>query len=124
MHHEFTYSVSYNASYAHPVEHNFVLFPAFIVGPMLLGSKMHIWTLHHWGYIALFDSADIHCGYEFPWSLTGALPFGGGALYHDYHHSANVGNYASYFTLWDSFFNDNKSYFTNKGSDEIKAAIK
>ena len=39
------------------------------------------------------------------------LPFGSDYGYHVYHHSNNVGNYSSFFTLWDTVFGSNKAYY-------------
>ena len=52
-----------------------------------------------------------HCGYEFSWSPFRLLPFGSDYAYHAYHHSANIGNYSSFFTTWDSVFGSNKAYY-------------
>ena len=51
------------------------------------------------------------------------LPFGSDYGYHVYHHSNNVGNYSSFFTLWDTVFGSNKAYYEYlKELKEKKAA--
>jgi sterol desaturase/sphingolipid hydroxylase (fatty acid hydroxylase superfamily) len=46
------------------------------------------------------------------------LPMSGSAEYHNFHHSHNVGNYASFFTIWDTVFGSNKYYFEYKSRKE------
>lgn len=46
-------------------------------------------------------AVDGHCGYGFSWSIFRLLPFSGSAQGHDFHHSHNKGNFASFFTWWD-----------------------
>ena len=113
MHHDFKYSVSFNAAYAHPIEHLFVARLTFLACPMILGSKMHFSTMRVAGLCFLIDSLDIHSGYHFPWVFTSNLPFAGGAEYHDYHHSANFGTYGADLTVWDCVFNTNKAFYSN-----------
>ena len=33
------------------------------------------------------------------------------ASYHNYHHSHNKGNYATFFCIWDTIFGTNQSYY-------------
>ena len=71
-----------------------------------------------WIIYRIFESADAHSGYEFPWSPYRLVPFSGiflvlnlaPASYHNYHHTHNKGNYATFFSLWDTVFGTNKSY--------------
>lgn len=82
-----------------------------MLGPVLFGSKMHYWTLSVWGLVRIMQSLDAHCGYEFPWSVFGLIPFGCNATYHHFHHTKNVGNYSSYMTIWDTIFDSNADYY-------------
>jgi len=60
-----------------------------------------------------------HSGYDFPLPISVLLgnPFslmpvmGTCAAYHDFHHSHNTGNYCSFFTVWDSVFDNNADYY-------------
>lgn len=60
------------------------------------------------------ETIDGHCGYEFSWSPYRLLPLSGSSEYHNFHHSHNVGNYASFFSYWDSLFGTNKDFFIYK----------
>jgi sterol desaturase/sphingolipid hydroxylase (fatty acid hydroxylase superfamily) len=77
IHHEYKTPIGLAAEYAHPVE--FVLgnvIPVFLA-PMLLGSRVHIWTIWMWTGMRTAETLDGHCGYEFSWSPYRLLPFSG-----------------------------------------------
>jgi sterol desaturase/sphingolipid hydroxylase (fatty acid hydroxylase superfamily) len=89
QHHEFNVSVGFAAQYAHPLE--------LVLGnvvPVLFGFvafRMHfvVWCL--WTAIALLGTTAAHSGLWYPGATKG---------FHDWHHSANIGNYGS-LPLWD-----------------------
>ena len=110
QHHEHVNPISVAAEDIHPVEFFFNLCGTMF-GPCVLGSKMHYWTLIIWGLVRIQQSLDAHCGYEFPWSPFGLIPFGASATYHHWHHTKNVGNYSSYMTIWDTIFDSNADYY-------------
>ena len=111
QHHEFAYSISLASQSCHPLE--FAISDNFspFSGVMLIGSKCHSVTLVTYHIYRILDGFEIHSGYEFPWSIFNLIPFGTDASYHDYHHSHNVGNFASSLTIWDTVFNSNKAYY-------------
>jgi sterol desaturase/sphingolipid hydroxylase (fatty acid hydroxylase superfamily) len=119
-HHKFIYTVSISSVYAHPGEHLIVDAFSWHLGPILLGSRTHVWTMFFWGLIRHLESLDAHCGFEFPWSMFRVLPFGTEAAYHSFHHSKNVGNYSNFFTVWDTVFNANVDYYEVYGERGIK----
>ena len=45
-----------------------------------------------------------------PWHPFDAFPFGINIDYHDFHHSADFGNYGIFSTLWDTMYGTNKYY--------------
>jgi len=61
--------------------------------------------------IRLGEAIDGHSGYEFSWSPYRLLPLSTSAAYHDFHHTHNVGNYSSFFSIWDTVFNSNKAFY-------------
>jgi sterol desaturase/sphingolipid hydroxylase (fatty acid hydroxylase superfamily) len=111
VHHEFVVSVSIAAEYFTPAEHLLSNCIQTGLGPMLLGFRCHIVTFYLWIAFQTIEPADAHSGYDFPWSPFRLLPFSGGADYHDFHHSHNVGNFASYFTYWDTICGTNEHYW-------------
>ena len=71
------------------------------------------------------ESVDSHSGYEFPFTPFRLVPFSGSATYHDYHHSSNTGNYSSFFTIWDTLFNENTDYYAHEDQiDQKNRALK
>ena len=99
VHHSYRTSIGVASEYAHPLE--FVLSNAipFALGPLLCGA--HYLTVWQWTLLRIGETVDGHSGYEFPWSPYRLLPLSGSSTAHDFHHSHNVGNFASFFTYWD-----------------------
>jgi len=118
IHHEFTNTISIGALYAHPLEYILGNTLPTVYGSLILGSHIHYSTFMLWITIRVFETIDGHCGYEFSWSPYRLLPFSGSSEYHNYHHSHNVGVFASFFTIWDTVFGTNKDYFKHKASKE------
>jgi methylsterol monooxygenase/4-alpha-methyl-delta7-sterol-4alpha-methyl oxidase len=110
IHHQHIINVSIAAINAHPFEFIFGNLVPLFVGPLLLGDKLHM--LSWWGYIqySLFETLEAHSGYEFPWTPLYFIPFSTGLNYHAYHHSANTGNYAIFFSIWDTVFDTMPGY--------------
>lgn len=113
MHHTHKVTVSIGAEYAHPVEH-IVNAMCVMAGPKLLGYNCHTVTVFAWYIVRFIETMDAHSGYEFSWSPFRLLPLSGSADYHDFHHEVNVGNYASFFCVWDTVFGTNKVYLEAK----------
>ena len=111
QHHEYMHPISITSEYAHPVEYAISNhFPSF-VGMLILGDRMHIWTIMIWGTLRILETHDGHSGYEFPWSIFHLIPLGTDSTYHIFHHSKNVGNYSSLTTIWDTIFDSNKEFY-------------
>ena len=100
-HHEYVIPISISAEYAHPIEVVFLNLAAPMIGVLILGDKMHFMTLILWTMLKSVEPAIVHSGYEFPWDFTKILPFSSPAVFHDYHHTHNLGNFSSFFTFWD-----------------------
>eukprot|EP00030_Apusomonadida_sp_AF-17_P005896 a676613_317.p1 GENE.a676613_317~~a676613_317.p1 ORF type:complete len:322 (-),score=116.69 a676613_317:21-959(-) len=107
IHHEHKAPFGIAAEYAHPIETAF-LGIGTMLGPMLLID--HLLTLWIWLVVRLFQTIEVHSGYDFPWSLNRWIPFWGGAIFHDFHHEKFDGNYSSTFTLWDKVFGTDDKY--------------
>jgi sterol desaturase/sphingolipid hydroxylase (fatty acid hydroxylase superfamily) len=111
VHHEYTVTVSISAEYAHLLEFAFGSMLPTAIGPIILGTHMNYSTLLVWTAVRMLETVDGHSGFEFSWSPFRLLPFSTSASYHNYHHSHNIGNYSSMFSLWDTIFGSNSSYF-------------
>lgn len=100
-HHEFRIlkGMSIASEFTHPVESFMGNILPVLAGPLLMHS--HIFTVAVWVVIRMLKTCDAHSGYNFPWS-----PFNAGfplneAKRHDFHHSANIGSFGSFFVVWD-----------------------
>ena len=100
-HHEFHAPVTFAAEHAHIVETALGNAVPFFCGPLLL--QCNIVSLALWMTLRMYKTCEAHCGYNFPW-----MPFSCndtifvGTRRHDFHHSANTGNFGSFFNFWDS----------------------
>ena len=81
------------------------------LGPALLGTRIHFATAFTWYIFRYLESVEGHCGYEFSWSPFRLIPFASDYAYHSFHHSHNIGNYSSFFTIWDTVDGSNKVYY-------------
>ena len=119
IHHEHKVTIGWAAQHAHPLEFVFGnLLPA-AAGPILLGKRMHFATAFTWYTLRFIESAEGHSGYEFSWSPFRVLPFASDFGYHAYHHSHNIGNYSSFFTIWDTVFGSNETYYRWKEQESL-----
>ena len=123
LHHSYTQTVSIAAEYCHPVEFILGNLLPTSVGPALLGPQMHIVSVFAWYAVRVGETLDGHCGYDFSFSPYRLIPFSGSAEYHDFHHSQNVGNYASFFSVWDSVFGTNQVFNKMKEEKERRDKI-
>jgi sterol desaturase/sphingolipid hydroxylase (fatty acid hydroxylase superfamily) len=111
IHHTHVTTIGITSEYMHPIEFIFSSCIPFAIGPLILGPKMHYFTYLVWGMIRISESIDGHCGYDFSWSPYRLIPFSTQSSYHNYHHTHNIGNYSSFFYIWDSIFGSNANYY-------------
>ena len=112
MHHEFKQPNCWAVEYTHIFEYVVTNSISAFLGVILL--KSHVVTFWVWLVIRLLEGIDGHCGYDFWFSPFRYFPFRPGANIHDYHHSHNVGNYGSFFTVWDHICGTDLSYWDYK----------
>lgn len=117
-HHEFNETATISFAYAHPLEFVITNHYHMFFGCFILGKKLHIITYLLWGHLRICESVEAHSGYDLPipigvlfGNIYRLIPFlETPPSYHAYHHSKNVGNYSTFFTVWDTIFNSNKDY--------------
>ena len=100
-HHRIVTPWAITGHYMHPVEY-LLTGAVALVGPLLVGA--HVVTVWLWFAFRQWEAAEGHCGYDFPWTPTHALPFNDGAIHHDVHHARVRGNYAGFLTHCDRLF--------------------
>eukprot|EP00730_Choanoeca_flexa_P014556 TRINITY_DN6406_c0_g1_i2.p1 TRINITY_DN6406_c0_g1~~TRINITY_DN6406_c0_g1_i2.p1 ORF type:complete len:341 (+),score=45.10 TRINITY_DN6406_c0_g1_i2:90-1025(+) len=93
QHHEYNGTIGIAAEYASPLEQLLSNQGPTILGPILTGMHLHVWMV----YLAwrLWRTYETHSGLSFRNTWLGRLGLlhGHGALYHDFHHTNNRGNY-------------------------------
>lgn len=108
LHHEYSLTVSLAASYAHWAEIIILGIPSF-VGPAVCGG-CHVLLLWAWILLRQLEAVDTHSGYDFPWDPTKLVPGYVGPEFHDYHHFAYSGNFASIFRWCDAVYGTDSGY--------------
>ena len=112
QHHEYQVTVSIATSYNHPFD-----FIITNVAPSLISlialRKIHIITAYLLSFYANALAVSLHSGYDIPWFPWSIFPFGLSIDFHDFHHSANVGNFGLFSTFWDSLCGTNNFYLKN-----------
>ena len=111
MHHEHKATFSLASYYAHPIEFIFGNLVPIALPVFILGTRMHYTTALTWYVLRSLESVEGHSGYDFSWSPFRCLPFASDYAYHAYHHNHNIGNYSSFFTVWDTVFGSNGVYY-------------
>jgi sterol desaturase/sphingolipid hydroxylase (fatty acid hydroxylase superfamily) len=114
IHHEHKVSFSLASMHTHPLEYVFGNIIPVILGPGILGARMHRASVFGWYFMRAWESLDGHCGYSFSWSPFRILPCQPEGDYHYFHHESNVGNYSTFFTWWDTVFGTNSSFYKAK----------
>ena len=103
--HHFTADIMHlNCVYTHWFEFVLGNILPFMVGFLVFGQSYHIITYTIFAFYRIIETHEVHCGYEMPVSIFPVFPFSTNATYHNFHHSKNVGNYATFFTFWDDIF--------------------
>merc|ERR1712086_186236 len=111
VHHSHIVTIGIASQYAHPLEYFFGNLLPTVAGPLILGSNMSMVSVLGWYALRVIETTEGHSGYDFPWSPFFILPFQPVSGYHAFHHSKNVGNYSSFFSIWDTVFNSNKEFY-------------
>ena len=112
LHHSIYNLIYLSYGYTHPLEFFLGnLLPVFL-SVFILKNHLHFVTFVGFVILRTLGTAEGHSGYEFVYTMSHLpLPFGNDSRYHEFHHLKNMGNYGSFFRVWDSLFGTNKSYF-------------
>ncbi|KAK6181029.1 hypothetical protein SNE40_008973 [Patella caerulea] len=108
IHHHFQAPFGLTAEYAHPLE-TLILGFGFFLGILIFAN--HLVLLWVWVTIRLFETIDVHSGYDVPYlNVLHLIPFYAGSRFHDFHHKNFNGNYSSTFKWWDIIFGTDSQY--------------
>ena len=111
IHHTYFNVFHLNCVYTHPLEFLLANFIPASLGMAVCGPYFHFCTYTVFMVFRIFETHEAHGGYEFPLSIFKVNPWGIESNYHNFHHLKNIGNYSTFFFLWDSIFGTNKYYF-------------
>jgi len=122
LHHEFQTPFALAGSYSTPYELVFLSICTFM--PALL-LRPHFFTFLVWILARQMDAVLEHSGY-YLWNPLHVLPYYGGIVFHDFHHTGFTTNFASRFTFLDRLFGTYKEppsqYGTGVWNDEKQVA--
>lgn len=99
QHHQFRGSVGAAAEFAGPVE-------VLLSNQIPTAGFLLLWGAHPliqsvWIVLRLFQTYEVHSGYDFRNSLLGKLGItANGMAYHDHHHTVNMGNFGTEHMDW------------------------
>lgn len=113
IHHENKVVFCLSAIHTHPLDYIFGSIFPMMAGPIILNYRIHRAAAFGWYFIRALETLDAHCGYDFPFSPFRLLPGQIDGNYHYFHHETNVGNYATFFTMWDTIFGTNSEFYAN-----------
>lgn len=126
-HHEFTQTITVAFAYCHPIEYIvcnwFTPYSGVFLLSWLYGrDKVHLLTTILWFNLRIAESMDGHSGFMFPRPVQVLLGnymalnpiFGTEPNYHVYHHSKNIGNFGTFFTVWDTVFGSNNEFYQSE----------
>jgi sterol desaturase/sphingolipid hydroxylase (fatty acid hydroxylase superfamily) len=122
VHHEYHQNTVLAAQHVHPIDFvvsfaNPALLAVIIVGP-------HSFTHFQWIAWLAIANIDDHAGYEFPWSPVRWFPFAAATGMHEFHHSKNMGCFASKLNIYDKIFKSEQPYLKWRAARDAKAEMK
>ncbi|KAL4463503.1 hypothetical protein ABPG72_007604 [Tetrahymena utriculariae] len=119
-HHEYEQPYSITAEYSSLPEYILGNLIPSSLGIKLLGSRVHIFTAIAWMMWRTYTTAEVHSGYEIPFSPVRVFPLSGSSYFHNFHHSHNVGAYGSYFLFWDHFMKVDRDFQKYRYTENMK----
>lgn len=111
VHHDHIVSFNLASEHLHPIEFIFAALLPASLGLLILGTRMHFYTVIIWNIWRVCETNFLHSGYEFSWTPFDILPLMVSSSYHDFHHRENIGNYGQQFIILDLIFGDCIPYF-------------
>lgn len=120
IHHESKNSVAMAAMHVHPLEFILVDILTIYGGSIIMGPYQHEVVRLSFIMWQIVSNMDDHCGYDFPWFFTKAVPWSASNVFHNYHHLLNIGNYSAHTLIWDSIFGTNLEYIAHMTDQESR----
>jgi len=119
QHHDFHQVVGISFQYSHPVENSFNIL-SILLGPALFGKmgfEVKIVSIWAWYVVRIWETAEAHSGYDVPFSPFALVDC---SRKHEFHHSQNIGNYGSFFGVWDYLCGTDAAYRKFRSRQKIQ----
>lgn len=119
VHHEYTQNTILAAQHEHPIDYVIT-----IAAPALLAVAVvapHSFTLFQWFGWLIMANIDDHVGYAFPWSPVRWFPLAAATEQHEFHHSKNMGCFASKLSIYDTLFKSEHPYLKWRAARDARA---
>ena len=107
------------AQHEHPIDYVIT-----IAAPALLAVAVvapHSFTLFQWLGWLIMANIDDHVGYAFPWSPVRWFPLAAATEQHEFHHSKNMGCFASKLSIYDTLFKSELPYLKWRAARDARA---
>ena len=111
IHHSLYNVIHISYAYAHPLEFILANLVPMALSLFIFQNYIHIVTFTGFVFLRTLETAEGHSGYEFIYSIFAIFPFSNDSVYHDFHHLKNMGNYGSFFRIWDTIFGTNEYFY-------------
>ena len=122
VHHEYHQNTILAAQHEHPIDYIVTIATPALLAVSAVGP--HSFTLFQWIAWLITANIDDHVGYEFPWSPVRWFPFAAATDMHEFHHSRNMGCFASKLNINDRIFNSEQPYLMWRKARDAKAKMK
>jgi len=116
VHHDYQQNTILASQHEHPID-----YIVTIATPALLALAIinpHSFTLFHWMAWLIVANIDDHVGYAFPWSPVRWFWFAASTDQHEFHHSKNMGCFASKLGVFDWWFESERPYLAWRAKRE------
>lgn len=109
VHHEYKLNTTLAAQHNHPIDH-IISISGPAVFSIAVVSSSHSISQFQFILWVLWANLDDHVGYAFPWSPVRWFPGSAATYEHEFHHSKNMGCYASKLSYFNSLFGGYEYY--------------
>jgi sterol desaturase/sphingolipid hydroxylase (fatty acid hydroxylase superfamily) len=110
VHHEYKHNTVLAAQHNHPVDHILSIGGPAVLATTLVRPMPHSFVIFQWFVWIVVANTDDHIGYSFPWSPVRWFPGAASTEEHEFHHSHNVGCFASKLVVFNKLFGGYEHY--------------
>ena len=108
VHHQYKMNTVLASQHNHVIDHFLTIGTPAVVTTMIV--RPHSFTQFQWILWVIVANMDDHIGYSFPWSPVRWFPGANLTEQHEFHHSINMGCFASKVDIYDKLFHSDKQY--------------